>query len=123
MGSSQTVRCCGVSWSAITPKACPRGWSRRKSCFTLPRWSCTRFEASACLCWHVQPHAVIGGYHAIGQAVPQHLVVQVGMHVGDDGTLRLETIDPGQRIADAEVAGMAGIAQAVDDPEIEIFKE
>jgi hypothetical protein len=70
----------------------------------------------------LQPHAVIGGYHALGQALPQHLVVQIGMHVGDDGALRLEAIDPGQRVADAEMAGMVRIAQAVDNPEVEIFE-
>jgi hypothetical protein len=41
-----------------------------------------------------QPHAVIGRNHADGQALPQHLVVQIGMHVGDDGAARLEAIDP-----------------------------
>ena len=44
------------------------------------------------------------------------------MHVGDDGALRLEALDPGQRIVDAEMAGVAGIAQPVDDPEIEVFQ-
>jgi hypothetical protein len=42
------------------------------------------------------------------------------MHVGDDGPARLEAVDPGQRVVDAEMAGMRRIAQAVDDPEIEI---
>jgi len=44
------------------------------------------------------------------------------MHVSDDGPLRLEAFDPGQRVADAEMAGMAGVAQAVDNPEIEVFQ-
>jgi len=42
------------------------------------------------------------------------------MHVRNDGTARLEAADPCQRVIDAEVAGMSGIAQPVDDPEIEI---
>jgi hypothetical protein len=45
------------------------------------------------------------------------------MHVGDDGAARLEAVDPGQRVIDAEMAGVAGIAQPVDDPEIEILQE
>src|SRR2546423_12557801 len=44
------------------------------------------------------------------------------MHVGDHGALGLESLDPGQRIVDAEMAGMAGITQPVYDPELEIFK-
>ena len=44
------------------------------------------------------------------------------MHVGDDGAARLEALDPGQRVVDAEMAGMAGIAQPVDDPELEVFE-
>src|SRR5438067_944057 len=44
------------------------------------------------------------------------------MHVGDDGAARLEALDPGQSVIDAEMAGMAGIAQAVDDPEIEVLQ-
>ncbi len=43
------------------------------------------------------------------------------MHVGDDRALRLEALDPRQRVGDAEMAGMRRIAQAVDDPEIEAF--
>src|SRR5580692_321668 len=44
------------------------------------------------------------------------------MHVGNDGAARLETADPGQRVVDAEMAGMPGITQAVDNPEIEVFE-
>ena len=44
------------------------------------------------------------------------------MHVGDDGALRLEAVDPGESIGDAEMAGVRRIAQSVDDPEIEIFE-
>src|SRR6266404_4820222 len=44
------------------------------------------------------------------------------MHIGDDGLARLEAVDPGQRVIDTKMAGMAGIAQPVDDPEIEILK-
>src|SRR5260221_12419459 len=44
------------------------------------------------------------------------------MQVGDDGAARLDAPDPGQRLADAEVAGMPGIAQPVDDPEFEVFE-
>ena len=31
----------------------------------------------------------------------QHLVIQIGMHVGDGGAARLETVDPRQRVVDA----------------------
>ena len=41
-----------------------------------------------------QPHPIIGRDHACRQALPQHLVIQIGMHVGDDRALRLETLDP-----------------------------
>src|SRR3954447_20525980 len=44
------------------------------------------------------------------------------MHVGNDGAFRLEALDPRQRVADAEMAGVAGIAQPVDDPEVEVFQ-
>jgi hypothetical protein len=47
---------------------------------------------------------------------------EIGMHVGDDGAAWLEAIDPGQRIVAAEMAGMRGIAQPVDDPEIEVLQ-
>ena len=70
-----------------------------------------------------QPHAVIGRDNVRRQALPQHLVVEIGMHVGDDGAARLEAIDPGQRVVDAEMAGMPGIAQPVDDPEFEMFQK
>src|SRR5436190_19394471 len=72
---------------------------------------------------YLQPHAVIGGNHAVWQALTQHLVIDVRMHVGDDGAARLDALDPGQRVGHAEMAGMRGIAQAVDDPEIEIFEQ
>src|SRR4051794_25251905 len=70
----------------------------------------------------LQLHPVIGWNHVWRQALPQHLVIEVGMHVGDHGALRLEALDPGQRIVDAEMAGMRRIAQSVDDPEIEILQ-
>ena len=41
-----------------------------------------------------QPHAVIGRDHVWRQALTQHLVVQIGMHVGNDGAARLEALDP-----------------------------
>src|SRR4030081_3163994 len=44
------------------------------------------------------------------------------MHVGDDGASRLEPVDPRQRVIDAEVAGMCGVAQPINNPEIEIFE-
>src|SRR5882762_8996903 len=64
----------------------------------------------------------MGRDHAGRQALAQYLVIEVGMHVGDDGTLRLEALDPAKRVADAEMAGMAGIAQPVDDPEVEVLQ-
>src|SRR6266540_5896439 len=44
------------------------------------------------------------------------------MHVGDDGALRLEALDPAKRVVDTEMAGVAGIAKPVDDPEVEVFQ-
>ena len=45
------------------------------------------------------------------------------MHVGDDGAAGLEAVDPGQRVVDAEVAGMRRKAKPVNDPEIELFQK
>src|SRR4051794_16931083 len=76
--------------------------------------------------WHpslsLQPQTVIGWHNANGQRLPDGLVVDIGRHVGDDGALRPEAFDPGQRVVDAEMAGMASVAQAIDDPEIEILQ-
>ena len=55
-----------------------------------------------------QPHPVMGRHDACGEALTQHFVIVVRMHVGDDGTARLETVDPGERVA--EMAGVRGIA-------------
>src|ERR1700744_1016936 len=65
-----------------------------------------------------EPHPVIAWDHALGQAFAQYLVIEIGVHVGDDGTLRLEALDPGQCVVDTEMAGMRPIAQSVDDPEV-----
>ena len=70
----------------------------------------------------LQPQAVVRRHHARRQRLPDDFVIDVGRHVGDDGALRLETFDPGQRVVDAEMADMAGVAQPVDDPEVEVFK-
>src|SRR5215475_14457365 len=89
--------------------------------FAPTRWLCLPLllRVSA----DFQLHPVIARHHALRQALPQHLVIEVGVHVGDDRALRLEAVDPGQRVVDAEMAGMGGVTKAVDDPEIEIFEE
>src|SRR5690242_4224394 len=45
-------------------------------------------------------HPVISRLDAVRQALPQHLVVEIGVHVGDHRALRLEAVDPGERIID-----------------------
>src|SRR5436305_8852684 len=70
-----------------------------------------------------QPHAIIGGYDFGRQRLAQHFVIQIGMHVGDDGTARLEAVYPGQRVVDAEVAGMRCKAKPVNDPEVELLQK
>src|ERR1700760_2290036 len=70
-----------------------------------------------------QPHPVIAGHDVIGQALPDHLVVEIGMHVGDDRAPRLEALDPGQRVAQAEMARMGRVTQAIDDPQIELLEQ
>src|SRR3954451_1482230 len=72
---------------------------------------------------YYQPHAVISGYDFGWQRLAQHFVIQIGMHVGDDGAARLESIYPGQRVVDAEVAGMARKAKPINDPEIELLQK
>ena len=41
----------------------------------------------------------------------------------DGGRARLEAVYPGQRVVDAEVAGMRRKAKPVNDPEIELFQK
>lgn len=64
----------------------------------------------------------MGRDYAIGQFGAYYIVVDVGVHVGDDGPARLEPPDPGQRVAYAEVAWMRREAQTVNDPQFEIFE-
>jgi len=53
------------------------------------------------------------------QADTQRLVIEVGVHVGEDRARRLDPPDPVQRVRDAEMARMRHMAQRIDDPEVE----
>ncbi len=44
------------------------------------------------------------------------------MHVGDDRPLRFESVDPAQGIVDAEMTGVAVVAEPIDNPQLEIFQ-
>src|SRR3569832_684522 len=65
----------------------------------------------------------MSGYDVRWQALTQHLVIQVGMHVGDDGTAWLEALEPRQRVIDTEMTGMPRVAQPVDNPQIKVFQK
>ena len=53
------------------------------------------------------------------QLAAQYLVIEIGVHVGQDGAARLDALDPCQRVVEREMAWMRPVAQRVDDPEIE----
>src|SRR4029077_1370000 len=67
-----------------------------------------------------QHHAVIGGLDIGQQFLLQFLIVEVDMHMGEDRAFRPHALDPGQRLIDAEMARMRGVAERIDDPYIEI---
>ena len=72
-----------------------RGWGRRAPRNDGERLPLTNLPAAASSAgFQRQPHAVIGRDHVRRQALPQHLVVEVRMHVGDHGATRLEAVDP-----------------------------
>jgi hypothetical protein len=56
------------------------------------------------------------------QARFQRLEIKIAVQIGEDRALRLQPFDPGQRLADAEMAGMRTVAQRIDDPQIEAFE-
>ena len=70
----------------------------------------------------LHPQPVIGRFDMRRQARFQRLEVEVAVQIGEDRALRLQPFDPGQRLADAEMAGMRTIAQRIDDPQIEAFE-
>src|SRR6202049_1720134 len=65
-------------------------------------------------------HAVIGRLDVVRKLAAQNLVVDVGMQVGQDGALRPDALDPGQRILDGEMTRMRRIAQRVKNPDFEV---
>ena len=48
------------------------------------------------------------------QFAAQHLVVEIGVQIGQDGAARLEPFDPAERIRQRQVTGMRPVAQRVD---------
>src|SRR5262249_16929649 len=66
-----------------------------------------------------QRHAIERRRHMGRELGGQHLVVEIGMEVGEHGAPRLHTLNPVQRVLDGEMAGMRDIAQGVDNPDIE----
>ena len=67
---------------------------RRRSALDCPGPRHGRRDPALRVLAELQPHPVIGRDYAGRQALAQHLVVEIGMHVGDDGALRLEALDP-----------------------------
>ena len=45
----------------------------------------------------------------------QHFIIEIGVHIGEDCAAWPESIDPGKRVVDTEVARMRCVAQSVDD--------
>ena len=64
-------------------------------------------------------HAVVGRLDVFGQMRLEDPVVEVDVHVGEDGPLRLHALDPGQGFRQAEMAGVRGAAQRIDNSEIQ----
>ena len=73
------------------------------------RWRSNLIPSRFRLRHQLQLHPVIGGLDALRQADPQGFVVEVGVHVGQNGPARLEAVDPGERLAEAEVARRARV--------------
>ena len=44
------------------------------------------------------------------------------MHMGEHRALRIDSLNPGKCLLDAEVTRMPRIAQRVEDPDIEVFE-
>jgi hypothetical protein len=70
-------------------------------------------------CGHLERQAVERRLHVRRQVPAQELVIEIGMQVGQDRSARLDTLDPGQRLVDTEVARVRPIAQRIDDPQLE----
>src|SRR4051812_37044641 len=88
----------------------------------MPR---ARSEKGSCGTWATpllkrKNHTVICRLDTGGKLGLQRPVVEVDMHVGQDGALRFQPLDPGERFGQAEMARMRYRAQGIDDPQIEI---
>ena len=66
-----------------------------------------------------QRHAVESRGYMRGQPAAQHIVIEIGMQIGEDRAVRLHSLDPAQRIVDGEMAWMRRIAERIDDPDVE----
>ena len=54
-----------------------------------------------------------------GNLAAQHLVIEIGVQIGQDGAARLEPLDPGERVVEREMARVRPVAQRIDDPDVE----
>ena len=68
----------------------------------------------------VDGQAIIARLDSRRQRQPQSVVVDLGMHVGQDRSARLQPPAPIDRFGDREMTGVRPMAKCIDDPQVEI---
>src|SRR5579859_2621992 len=68
---------------------------------------------------HFEAHSVETRLDLGRQLAAQMVVVEISVQVREDGAARLEALDPGERVADREVARVWAVTQRIDNPHVE----
>jgi hypothetical protein len=66
---------------------------------------------------------IVSRLHTRRQLVTQRGIVEFDVEMGEDGSLRLQQVDPFEGLIDTEMADVRVIPESVDDPDIEALKQ
>src|SRR5262249_47636059 len=80
------------------------------------------YESTLRLCGDHDAQPVISRVDMRGQLRLELCIIEIGVHVGEDGALRPDARDPLQRLVDAQMGRVRLVAQRVHDPDIEAGK-